>query len=86
MDSGRVSCLLCAFVSVARAWRVAVLSRPLIRPVPSPFLMNRCPAQASLMRVSLDCRSNGFEQKRFARLASKKAFEELAYKWSVEDM
>ncbi|XP_024426712.2 BUD13 homolog [Desmodus rotundus] len=31
-------------------------------------------------------RSNGFEQKRFARLASKKAVEELAYKWSVEDM
>ncbi|KAK2099505.1 bud site selection protein, partial [Saguinus oedipus] len=30
-------------------------------------------------------RSNGFEQKRFARLASKKAVEELAYKWSVED-
>uniref|UniRef100_A0A8C3I5E1 BUD13 homolog n=1 Tax=Chrysemys picta bellii TaxID=8478 RepID=A0A8C3I5E1_CHRPI len=31
-------------------------------------------------------RSNGFEQKRFARLASKKAVQELAYKWSVEDM
>ncbi|CAO2635221.1 BUD13 homolog [Lemmus lemmus] len=31
-------------------------------------------------------RSNGFEQKRFARLASRKAVEELAYKWSVEDM
>uniref|UniRef100_A0A8C2YST9 BUD13 homolog n=1 Tax=Chinchilla lanigera TaxID=34839 RepID=A0A8C2YST9_CHILA len=31
-------------------------------------------------------RSNGFEQRRFARLASKKAVEELAYKWSVEDM
>ncbi|XP_036717673.1 BUD13 homolog isoform X1 [Balaenoptera musculus] len=31
-------------------------------------------------------RSNGFEQKRFARLTSKKAVEELAYKWSVEDM
>ncbi|XP_075402746.1 BUD13 homolog isoform X2 [Tenrec ecaudatus] len=31
-------------------------------------------------------RSNGFEQKRFARLASKKAVEELAYKWGVEDM
>ncbi|XP_055963586.1 BUD13 homolog isoform X2 [Sorex fumeus] len=31
-------------------------------------------------------RSNGFEQKRFARLASKKAIEEMAYKWSVEDM
>ncbi|XP_015283536.1 PREDICTED: BUD13 homolog isoform X2 [Gekko japonicus] len=31
-------------------------------------------------------RSNGFEQKRFARIASKKAVQELAYKWSVEDM
>ncbi|XP_067421974.1 BUD13 homolog isoform X2 [Emydura macquarii macquarii] len=31
-------------------------------------------------------RSNGFEQKRFARQASKKAVQELAYKWSVEDM
>ncbi|XP_069326978.1 BUD13 homolog isoform X3 [Eulemur rufifrons] len=31
-------------------------------------------------------RSNGFEQKRFARVAGKKAVEELAYKWSVEDM
>ncbi|XP_070274771.1 BUD13 homolog isoform X2 [Myotis yumanensis] len=31
-------------------------------------------------------RSNGFEQKRFAWLASKKAVEELAYKWSLEDM
>nr|XP_048286582.1 BUD13 homolog [Myodes glareolus] len=31
-------------------------------------------------------RSNGWEQKRFARLASKKAVEELVYKWSVEDM
>ncbi|KAM7085129.1 BUD13 homolog [Molossus nigricans] len=31
-------------------------------------------------------RSNGFEQKRFSRIASKKAVEELAYKWSVEDM
>ncbi|XP_069732670.1 BUD13 homolog isoform X2 [Phaenicophaeus curvirostris] len=31
-------------------------------------------------------RSNGFEQQRFARLANKKAVQELAYKWSVEDM
>uniref|UniRef100_A0A8C4K2D2 BUD13 homolog n=1 Tax=Dromaius novaehollandiae TaxID=8790 RepID=A0A8C4K2D2_DRONO len=31
-------------------------------------------------------RSNGFEQQRFARIASKKAVQELAYKWSVEDM
>lgn len=32
------------------------------------------------------CRSNGFEQKRFSRISSKKAVQELAYKWSVEDM
>ncbi|KFP28206.1 BUD13, partial [Colius striatus] len=31
-------------------------------------------------------RSNGFEQQRFARMANKKAVQELAYKWSVEDM
>ncbi|NXU52512.1 BUD13 protein, partial [Turnix velox] len=32
------------------------------------------------------CRSNGFEQQRFARMANKKAVQEMAYKWSVEDM
>lgn len=31
-------------------------------------------------------RSNGFEQQRFARMADKRAVQELAYKWSVEDM
>ncbi|XP_043837155.1 BUD13 homolog [Dromiciops gliroides] len=31
-------------------------------------------------------RSNGFEEKHFARLAAKKAVEEIAYKWSIEDM
>uniref|UniRef100_A0A8C4U0Z1 BUD13 homolog n=1 Tax=Falco tinnunculus TaxID=100819 RepID=A0A8C4U0Z1_FALTI len=31
-------------------------------------------------------RSNGFEQQRFARIANKKAVQEVAYKWSVEDM
>ncbi|KAK7926138.1 hypothetical protein WMY93_008448 [Mugilogobius chulae] len=31
-------------------------------------------------------RSNGFEQKRYARIADKKALQEEAYKWSVEDM
>uniref|UniRef100_A0AAY4BP88 BUD13 homolog n=1 Tax=Denticeps clupeoides TaxID=299321 RepID=A0AAY4BP88_9TELE len=31
-------------------------------------------------------RSNGFEQKRYSRLADKKAVQEMAYKWSVEDM
>ncbi|XP_054611301.1 BUD13 homolog [Dunckerocampus dactyliophorus] len=31
-------------------------------------------------------RSNGFEQKRYTRIADKKAVQEEAYKWSVEDM
>ncbi|XP_060792087.1 BUD13 homolog [Neoarius graeffei] len=31
-------------------------------------------------------RSNGFEQKRFTRISDKKAVQEEAYKWSVEDM
>ncbi|XP_071316510.1 BUD13 homolog [Trachinotus anak] len=31
-------------------------------------------------------RSNGFEQKRYMRMADKKAGQEAAYKWSVEDM
>ncbi|XP_052393268.1 BUD13 homolog [Carassius gibelio] len=31
-------------------------------------------------------RSNGFEQKRYSRIADKKAVQEIAYKWSVEDM
>ncbi|XP_030602306.1 BUD13 homolog isoform X2 [Archocentrus centrarchus] len=31
-------------------------------------------------------RSNGFEQKRYQRIADKKAVQEAAYKWSVEDM
>uniref|UniRef100_A0A673NHW5 BUD13 homolog n=1 Tax=Sinocyclocheilus rhinocerous TaxID=307959 RepID=A0A673NHW5_9TELE len=31
-------------------------------------------------------RSNGFEQKRYIRIADKKAVQEMAYKWSVEDM
>lgn len=37
-----------------------------------------------LIRVA--CRSNGFEQKRYQRMADKKAVQEAAYKWSVEDM
>lgn len=50
----------------------------------------RCGGTASVqlptvLSVSL-CRSNGFEQQRFARIANKKAVQELAYKWSVEDM
>ncbi|XP_030292797.1 BUD13 homolog [Sparus aurata] len=31
-------------------------------------------------------RSNGFEKKRYMRMADKKAVQEAAYKWSVEDM
>ncbi|CAM4668310.1 unnamed protein product [Leuciscus chuanchicus] len=31
-------------------------------------------------------RSNGFEQKRYCRISDKKAVQEMAYKWSVEDM
>ncbi|XP_071942358.1 uncharacterized protein [Antedon mediterranea] len=31
-------------------------------------------------------RSNGFEKKHFERLSSKKAMEEVKYKWNVEDM
>ncbi|XP_037323785.2 BUD13 homolog [Pungitius pungitius] len=31
-------------------------------------------------------RSNGFEKKRYSRMADKKAVQEEAYKWSVEDM
>ncbi|XP_066563777.1 BUD13 homolog isoform X2 [Amia ocellicauda] len=31
-------------------------------------------------------RSNGFERQRYSRLADKKAVQEMAYKWSVEDM
>ncbi|XP_051494580.1 BUD13 homolog isoform X2 [Apus apus] len=31
-------------------------------------------------------RSNGFEQQHFARIANRKAVQEMAYKWSVEDM
>lgn len=31
-------------------------------------------------------RSNGFENKYFARISEKKAVQESAYKWSVEDM
>uniref|UniRef100_A0A8C3LV24 BUD13 homolog n=1 Tax=Chrysolophus pictus TaxID=9089 RepID=A0A8C3LV24_CHRPC len=31
-------------------------------------------------------RSNGFEKQFFARMADKKAVQELAYKWSIEDM
>lgn len=42
--------------------------------------------QQSSCHLRVPCRSNGFEQQRFARIANKKAVQELAYKWSVEDM
>lgn len=45
----------------------------------------KSPVLQPTLLVSL-CRSNGFEQQRFARIANKKAVQELAYKWSVEDM
>jgi len=31
-------------------------------------------------------RSNGFEQKRYSRIADKQAVQDIAYQWSVEDM
>lgn len=31
-------------------------------------------------------RSNGFEKKIFAKMADRKAVQELAYKWSTEEM
>lgn len=36
--------------------------------------------------ICVSHRSNGFEQKRYSRIADKKAGQEAAYKWSVEDM
>lgn len=32
------------------------------------------------------CRSNGFEKQRYSRMSEQKAVQEMAYKWSVEDM
>ena len=31
-------------------------------------------------------RSNGFEKKLFTKMSEKKAINDMAYKWSVEDM
>lgn len=44
----------------------------------------------TIFKVNVDiffpCRSNGFEKKRYERMADKRAAQEAAYKWSVEDM
>lgn len=48
--------------------------------------MYECWINNGIWFVSLSLRSNGFEKKRYMRMADKKAVQEAAYKWSVEDM
>ncbi|XP_064207739.1 BUD13 homolog [Anguilla rostrata] len=63
--------------------RKGVKERPRYKgPPPPPNRFNLMPGY----RWDGVDRSNGFEQRRYSRIADKKAIQETAYKWSVEDM